>query len=150
MSHLSEQVTVLRGQGLSIPEISQRTSLPESSVQKILVKAMRSKTETPIQAQIKTELERLGYWVIRTQVKGSTGARSVATGEVGMPDLWLPGLGNIEVKKPGEDPTPEQLAWHARARSVGICVGVAESVAEAVELAREFERAKKGECEDGK
>lgn len=38
----------------------------------------------------------------------------------------------VEVKLPGEKPTPEQLAWHRAARASGALVIVAHSVDEAL------------------
>lgn len=84
--------------------------------------------ETELQRQIKKALESAGVWVIRTQVKGSNGRRAVATGEPGMPDLYLPGLGHLEVKLPGEMPSAAQASWHERARAAGVRVEVVHSL----------------------
>lgn len=56
---------------------------------------------------------------------------------VGMPDLFAShaawGVSAwIEVKRPGQKPTPEQLAWHERQRAAGVNVLVVTSGADAV------------------
>lgn len=101
------------------------------------------KPETILQAQIIKALKTVGVWVIRTQVKGRRSARSVATGEPGMPDLYLPGLGHLEVKY-GEKSTcnDDQLAWHARARDAGVNVAVVRSAADAVRIVQLWRRQK--------
>lgn len=92
-------------------------------------------SETDLQRSIKMALEQAGFWVVRTQVRGRNGPRSVATGEPGMPDLLLVGVGYVEVKLPGGKLSQEQEAWHAKAKARGVKVTVAHSVAEAVTTA---------------
>lgn len=100
-----------------------------------------TKAETKLQAAIKKALEAAGFWVIRQQSSGRHGPRSVATGEPGIPDLRLPGLGDIEVKVPEEGVDPEdnrsseQIAWHERARANGMRVATVDSVASAMSVA---------------
>jgi hypothetical protein len=102
------------------------------------------KPETLLQAQIVAALKKLGVWVIRTQVSGRRGARSVATGEPGMPDLYLPGLGHLEVKHGDKSMlSDEQTAWHIKAALCGVNVGVARSVGDACRLV-ELWRKQKG------
>lgn len=93
-------------------------------------------TETQLQAAIVRALKRIGFWVIRTQVTGRRGARSVATGEPGMPDLYLPGIGHLEVKLPGARIEDAQLEWHERARKKGVWVYVARDVVETLDAVR--------------
>lgn len=92
-------------------------------------------TETELSKQIRKALEKSGVWVIRVQVKGGYGRRSVATGEPGLPDLCLPELGWLEVKLPGGELSPAQAAWHARAASSGINVAIASTPIEALTIA---------------
>jgi len=102
------------------------------------------KSETGLSRAIRRALERLGHWVIRTQSRGRTGPRSVATGEPGLPDLMVLLRGGhvafLEVKRPTGRLSPEQVAWHERARAMGIRVAVVRSVPEAVDAVRAFAR----------
>lgn len=95
--------------------------------------------ESDIQPVIVKTLEMAGFWVIRTQVRGRTGPRSVATGERGMPDLLLVGLGHLETKKSDGELSPAQKLWHEKAKRRGVNVGTARTANEALKLAREWE-----------
>jgi hypothetical protein len=90
-------------------------------------------TETDLSRSIQQALRSMGIWVIRTQSSGRHGSRSVATGEPGMPDLYLPSLGHLEVKTEDGRLSEEQRTWHARAQMLGVRVAVVRSVLEAVE-----------------
>lgn len=57
--------------------------------------------------------------------KGLKGGR-MKLADTGTPDIWT-ALCWIEAKRPGEKPTPEQLAWHAAAKRWGIPVEISES-----------------------
>ena len=89
-------------------------------------------SETALQKHIQDGLEKLGYWVIRTARSKKRGFKSINTGEDGMPDLCLPALGWGEVKLPGKELEPDQIAWHARAHRHGIRTGVWHSLEEAL------------------
>lgn len=101
-------------------------------------------TETQLQASIIKALEQMGVWVIRTAVsrKRSRGR----TGEPGMPDLCLVDLGHgwlcaggwLEVKLPGKELEPAQVAWAERAASSGVRCGVAHSIKEALVVLKRF------------
>jgi hypothetical protein len=95
-------------------------------------------TETKLQRSIIVALRALGFWVIRLQSSGRRGARSLGNGEPGLPDLYLVGLGHLEVKLPGRALSDEQNRWHARARKAGVRVWTVDSVGEAVRVAREW------------
>lgn len=97
-------------------------------------------TETELSRRIREALQQLGYWVIRTQVKGRSGKRAVATGEPGMPDLYLPGLGHLEVKMPGKKLSDKQCEWHIKASARGVRVATAWSVSEAITIVRSWDR----------
>lgn len=90
---------------------------------------------TDVRAPAVKALRALGIWVIVTAVKGKRGKSTLATGEPGMPDLYLPGLGHIETKARGGKLSPAQIAWHARARAAGLRVATADSAGEVVRVA---------------
>ena len=96
-------------------------------------------SETELQAAIKTALEGMGVWVIRTAVSRKRGRGF--TGEVGMPDLWTE-YGWIEVKLPGNNLDPDQVTWHRKAERHHINVGVAMSVAQAVDHVQHWRKRK--------
>lgn len=93
------------------------------------------KPETILQKQAQDLLERAGFWVIPMAVSGKRSNRSVRTGEPGLPDLCLPELGWLEAKTEDGKLSPEQLAWHERARRAGIWVDTFRSAPEALKLA---------------
>lgn len=104
---------------------------------------MRSRTETQLSRRIGKALDKLGIKNIRVQsgtLPMGGGARFVHCAEPGTPDRVLPGLGWIEVKKPGETLSPEQLRWAAWARRNGVNFAVCETVAEAVNAALTWKR----------
>lgn len=100
-------------------------------------------SETDVQRAITQTLRTMGVWVIRTQASGRRGKRSIATGEPGMPDLYLPGLGHIEVKRPGEKRSTEQVAWHERAEKAGVRVATVTSPLEAADVVLSWMRERK-------
>lgn len=101
---------------------------------------MTYRSESELQSEIITTLERIGIWVVRAGRNRRRGKRGVSnSGEDGYPDLDLPELGYIEVKLPGRKLDPEQVKWHAKAKSKGINVGTAWSVEDAVKLAKAWE-----------
>lgn len=95
-------------------------------------------TETQLSARIREALETLGFWVIRLNVSGRRSARAVANGEPGLPDLYLPGLGHLEVKRPGQALNANQIKWHRRAKAAGVRVHTVDSVGEAVVTAKNW------------
>lgn len=92
-------------------------------------------SETELQREIIKALRDAGFWVIRLQSSGRRGRRSLANGEPGLPDLYLVGLGHLEVKTPGNDLSPEQERWRGKAASEGVNHAKVESVAEALRTA---------------
>jgi len=92
-------------------------------------------SETDLSRAIRASLVKAGFWAIRTGVTRRRSSRGANSGEPGMPDIYLPGYGHIEVKLPGEEPSKVQLEWHEKARRLGIRVAVVESAREAVETA---------------
>ena len=77
--------------------------------------------EKQIQAKIKKELTKQG-WIVLRPVQVSTS---------GYPDLWALKAGRcvfIEVKQPGQNPTPLQELRHKELREAGFQVVVATSV----------------------
>lgn len=90
--------------------------------------------ETELQKAIVSALTQNRVWVIRTQVSGRRGSRSVATGEPGMPDLYLPGLGHLEIKHGTGKLSDVQVEWHERARKAGVKVETVRSVSEAISV----------------
>ncbi len=92
-------------------------------------------TESDLQASIMSALRSCGFWVIRTGVtKKRSRSHGTNSGEPGMPDLYLPGFGHIEVKLPNEDLSDEQRAWHDRAKRNNVRVAVVTSVEQALRL----------------
>ncbi len=98
-------------------------------------------SEVALQKAIITALEQLGEWVIRTGVSKKRGKRGTNSGESGMPDLCLPELGWLEVKLPGEELSPKQVAWHEKAKRHGVRVAVVDSVWAAVSTRGRWRRA---------
>lgn len=96
------------------------------------------KPETVLQRNIMRALEAIGEWPVRTAVNVKRSKVGQATGEPGLPDLLLVGLGHIEVKLPGEGLDPDQVIWHKKAANRGVRVGVAHSPLEAVGLAQQW------------
>ncbi len=100
--------------------------------------------ESKIQASIKTRLARLGVKLWRRNVGGMTDSSGnhVRFASPGQSDLWgIDRTGRhweVECKRPGNKPTPKQLAWLKDMTARG-CVAywadsanVAERVAEAI------------------
>lgn len=102
-------------------------------------------SETELSRAIQLALKQLGVWVIRVQagvipaLYGTT-CRYIHCAEPGTPDLCLPSLGAwLEVKTRDGEPSPQQLAWHARAAREGVRVAVVRSVEQAVRVVREWQ-----------
>ena len=96
-----------------------------------MVRPTRYPTEAALQAACLDGLRKLGIWGIRMGVSVRSGKRGRAqSGEPGMPDLCLPGLGWIEVKQPGETLNEDQLAWHLKAKKHGLRVKTVYNVAD--------------------
>jgi len=95
------------------------------------VRALRPPLEKAIQSRIAKALKDLGFTVVQM----SQPQRAVCT--PGTPDLYArhQRLGRywIEVKRPGKEPSPVQLAWHADERACGGTVIVATSVADVLD-----------------
>lgn len=85
---------------------------------------MSGKPETTLQTAIAEALRSLGVWVMVMNVTKRRGKRrGVNCGEPGMPDLWTE-YGWGEVKLPGNDLDPDQVAWHERAKKRGVAVAL--------------------------
>jgi hypothetical protein len=97
-------------------------------------------TESALQRAIVGYLHTAGIWVIRTGVSRKRGKSGTQSGEPGFPDLYLPGLGHIEVKMPGEKLSAEQAAWHAKAERHGVRTAVAHAPKQALEIALAWRR----------
>ena len=91
-------------------------------------------SETRLQNEIIDLYRKIDVWVIRTARSKKRGWKSINTGEDGQPDLWTE-LGWVEVKLPGKDLDPDQVAWHAKAVKRGVNVGTVWSVQDAFLLA---------------
>jgi hypothetical protein len=103
-----------------------------------------AKPETALVRSIVQVLTTCGFWVIRLNVTGRRGERTSATGEPGLPDLYLPSLGHIEVKRPGQNLSPAQVAWHAKAAKHGLRVRVVSSPEDAVQTAMAWRADRRG------
>ncbi len=94
--------------------------------------ARPSSRESAIVAEIVAELREIPCCVVRKR-------HSTAWGVIGDPDLYGSIRGRhfeIEVKRPGEHPTPLQKARLAQWRASGAHTGVARSVEEALAILR--------------
>lgn len=98
--------------------------------------------ETELQAAIANALNRLGFWVERTNAGSTGGVRHLRKGT---PDLLIvaPAYGWIEVKRLGEEPNPNQKKWMARASRAGVPHAVVSSVNEAVSIALAWKASQK-------
>lgn len=100
----------------------------------------KSKAETTLSKQIADQLDQLGIWHLRL----NSGRVKVRGGWMhlcpeGTPDrvCLLEGRAVfIEVKVPGEQPTPEQIACHERIKQNGGIVLVIETAAQVWESLR--------------
>lgn len=93
-------------------------------------------TETDLQREIVKALRDAGFWVIRLGVsKKRSRSHGTQSGEPGLPDLYLVGLGHLEVKLPGKDLSPEQERWHGKAASEGVNHATVRSELEAMRTA---------------
>jgi hypothetical protein len=83
--------------------------------------------------QAVVELLQWDGWHVLKMEENFSERKMKRTGEAGMPDrlalryhpdaiLWL------EIKRPGKEPTPAQLAWHAAERARGALVIVIDSI----------------------
>lgn len=91
--------------------------------------------ENAFQAKAIKELEKLDFWVMNMNPATRRGRRGVNSGEPGMPDLLLVGIGWIELKQPGNDLDPPQAEWHAKARLRNVRVATAWHLSEVLEIA---------------
>ena len=98
-------------------------------------------TETELMLRILDALQRSGtglYWRNNTGSLKDERGRWVKFGlGLGSPDIVgiLAPSGRfvgVEVKRPGEHPTPEQRAWHRAATNAGALIAVVHSVEEAL------------------
>ena len=98
------------------------------------------RSETDLSRSIRKALTAAGIMVERIQ-SGVIPARGrrIHCASIGTPDLWAQ-YGFLEVKLPGENPTAEQLEWHARARRAGVRVAVVHSESEALETVLAWRR----------
>jgi hypothetical protein len=104
-------------------------------------------SEIDLQRGIMDSLAKLGIWAIRTGVAVKRSNRGTSSGVPGMPDIYLPGLGHIEVKQPGHTLSPRQVMWHEKAAKEGVKVATVFSVAEAVETALRWKQERLGQKE---
>ena len=91
-------------------------------------------SETQLQNAIVGALEAIDVWVIRQARSKKRGWKSINTGEDGQPDLWTE-LGWMEVKLPGKDLDPDQVAWHAKAERRGVRATTVWSIEDAIRAA---------------
>lgn len=103
---------------------------------------MTGKGETQLQTAIVKALRQMGVWVIRTSVSAKRSSVGSAAGEPGLPDLWLPELGLMEVKMPDGVLSSDQKTWHAKAERHGLNVETVRSVEQAVRVVMEWRQAK--------
>jgi len=99
-------------------------------------------SETQLSASIRGALEANGFWVIRQQSKGRTGRRSVGSGEPGIPDLQILGMGRgwLEVKTEDGELSPVQIVWHAKAVAAGERIDTVRNIHEALVRALAWRR----------
>jgi hypothetical protein len=99
--------------------------------------AVTGKPETLLQTAIVRALRQMGVWVIVMNVTRRRGKRGVNCGEPGMPDLWTE-YGWLEVKLPGGELDPDQVAWHERAASRGVLARKVDSVSKALIICQQW------------
>ena len=87
--------------------------------------------ETAISKASRAEIRKLGVPCERVQ-SGRRGRKFHCAG-AGTPDTWT-ALGWIEFKQPGEELSPDQKRWHARAKAWGVRVAVSHSVSETIAI----------------
>lgn len=95
-------------------------------------------SETQLAAQAIGALQKLGALCVRIHSGQAIGRHGghMQLAKKGTPD-WLVvfrGALLLEFKRPGEEPTAEQLEWHARARARGVEVYVVRSVEQALRV----------------
>lgn len=96
-------------------------------------------TEGPIQRESIKALRRLGFWVIRMGVSRKRGKGGTHSGEKGMPDTRLMGLGWLEFKADERaELSDDQLAWHAKARAAGERVDTVWGIAQALAVGQRW------------
>ena len=94
-------------------------------------------TESALQAACLDGLRKLGIWAIRMGVSVRSGKRGRAqSGEPGMFDLYLPGLGWQEVKQPDEKLSADQVKWQAKARRHGVSAELVNNVDDCLMIAQ--------------
>lgn len=98
---------------------------------------MTDRLETDIAASAIKALRQLGALCERTnagQAMGLHGGRIKLAGK-GTPDWLVVFRGRVtllEFKRPGKEPRPEQVEWHAKAARNGVTVFVVTSVEQAL------------------
>lgn len=92
-------------------------------------------SETDLQRAILKALAQIGVWATRQARSKKRGYKSINTGEDGQPDIWTE-LGWMEVKLPGNDLDPDQVAWHEKAKNRGVRVCTVWSVTDALRQAQ--------------
>lgn len=100
-------------------------------------------SETALSKSIRSALESAGVWVVRLGAGTfRVGARTIRTGEPGLPDLFCPALNLwLECKMPKGRLEASQELWFARAEREGVAVVVVRSVADALDAVRERRKA---------
>lgn len=99
-----------------------------------------SMSETKLSASIRGALAANGFWVVRLGSVGHHGKRSLGTGEPGLPDIMLVGLGFLEVKTDKGKLSAVQVAWHQKATHEGVRVATVRSVRDALTIALAWRR----------
>lgn len=92
-------------------------------------------SETELSASIRGALAANGFWVVRLGSVGHHGKRSLGTGEPGLPDIMLVGLGFLEVKTEKGKLSEIQERWHAKALREGVRVATVRSIRDALTMA---------------
>lgn len=97
----------------------------------------KEERETPIQKRILEALNASGFWAIRINSGGVPAAGGFYRGApAGTPDICViaPVQGWLEVKRKSGTARKSQLAWHARAESLGVRIAIVRSAAEALDV----------------
>jgi hypothetical protein len=101
----------------------------------------KEERETPIQKRILEALNASGFWAIRINSGGVPAAGGFYRGApAGTPDICViaPVQGWLEVKRKSGTAKASQLAWHARAESLGVRIAIVRSAAEALDVVRKW------------
>jgi hypothetical protein len=100
-------------------------------------------TETQVKREITSTLERFGVWVERIHTgMVPVGGRWIHGARTGTPDIVvIDPAGWLEVKRPGEEPSPKQVDWHAKARKAGHRVETVHNAREALWVVMQWRKA---------